>query len=249
MKVDELIKELSKKIPVVLAEDIVKEFIDIKVDVQSVTFGNSASGKFIESVVQTIQYLENGTFENQPKVDAFLKGLESRSSILDDDFRITLQRIARAQYTLRNKRNIAHKGEIAPNISDLRLIYSTTQWILSELVRKLISDDKDKATAIIEFIQIPANSIIEDFTDRKIIFGNLTIPKEILILLHSNYPNFTNSKAIQDSLERRSKSAITNSLKKLWNDKDVYKNETGYKLTQQGFQNAVELIKEINAST
>ena len=103
---------LAVGIPTKLAADVVAHFIAIKTDVVTETLERASPGKFVESVVQILQFLDNGQYQANPKVDDYLKNLESRAVNLSDDLRITLPRVARSMYTIRNKRNIAHKGAI-----------------------------------------------------------------------------------------------------------------------------------------
>jgi len=161
----ELIDQLKKHLPPNLAAYIINSFLQIKSDVTTQTLERSAPGKFVETVVQILQFLDTGQFDEKPKVDEYLKNLESRSTNLPDDLRTTLARVARASYTLRSKRNIAHKGGVDPNIYDLRYLYAGAQWILSELIRQILSTDMADAGKLIEFIQIPISSVVEDIGD------------------------------------------------------------------------------------
>jgi len=144
----ELIEKLKEFLPSELASDVVDNFVLIKSDLSTETLERSAPGKFIETVVQILQFLEHGKYDKNPKVDDYLKNLESRSANIPDDLRITLARVARASYTLRSKRSIAHKGEVNPNIYDLQHLFSSSQWMLSELVRYLLVSDMSTASKL-----------------------------------------------------------------------------------------------------
>lgn len=242
MEQNDLVKILSQSLDKTLANDLVNEFSAIRNDCITGTFGRSSPGKFIETIVQVMQFLDNGSFDEKPNVDSYLKNLESQQTNLNDGLKLCCARIARSCYTLRNKRNILHKGTVDPNIYDLRYLYHASQWILSEIVRELIKQDMKVAGTMIEFIQLPVSSIIEDFGDRKIIYGNFTIEEEILVLLHSHYPEFVSVSKILHSLDRRSKTAVYKSLNNLWKNKDVHK-DNDYKITQKGFRRTIELIK------
>jgi hypothetical protein len=67
-------------------------------------------------------------------VDAYFRTAEHETK-LPDGLRFCGSRIARAIYTLRNKRNIAHKNEIDPNTVDLGFIHQAAAWIMAELIR------------------------------------------------------------------------------------------------------------------
>ena len=89
---DELIQKLSNKLPDELARDLVNIFIQLKGDVATETLEKSSPGKFVETVVQVLQYIDENKYDESPKVDNYLKNLESQSKNLPDDLRITLTR-------------------------------------------------------------------------------------------------------------------------------------------------------------
>jgi len=244
MSSDNLIKNLSRFIDLKLAKDLIKEFMAIRKECLTKDLGKSSIGKFIETVVQVLQFLDSKTYDNKPDVDQYLRTLDSKTVNLNDDLKICCSRIARACYTLRNKRSICHKGGIDPNMVDLKFLYSGAQWILSELVRQVISVDMNTAEKMINFIQIPADSLVEDFGSRKLVYGDLSIADEILVLLHSVYPNYISSNNIYASMDRRSKPGICNALKKLWKDKLINKEKDNLVLTRKGLKKAVNVIKD-----
>ncbi|HHT9112637.1 MAG: hypothetical protein HZA47_07540 [Planctomycetes bacterium] len=242
----DLITELSKYIDNKLATDLVYEFLEIRKEIKAGILGRSSCGKFIETVVQVLQYLNNSHYDENPNVDFYLKNLESQNTAINDDFKICCSRIARSCYTLRNKRNIAHKGSVDPNIYDLRYIYTSAQWILSEIVRQVITSSMTLAGRMIEFIQIPVSTVVEDFGDRRLVYGNLSIEQELLVLLHSYYPENVSRQTLTKSLDRRSTSAISNSLNTLWNKKLVHEDKSDYKLTQEGFKESQKILQTFN---
>jgi len=241
---DDLEKILSKFINPKLAKDLVLEFIQIKNDYLTNTLGGGAPGKFIETVVQVLQYLDTGMYDKKPNVDDYLKNLESRPTSINDDLKICASRIARACYTLRNKRNISHKGDVDPNIYDLNFLFEGSKWILSELIRQCLKSDMSSAGKLIDFIQMPCSVLVEEIEGRKYIYGNLKISEEILLILHSEYPNSVNSEMIKNSLDRKSPSGISKALKKLWKEQSIHEKNHIYKLTKKGFKEAEGIITE-----
>lgn len=245
MNPSELIDQLDKYLPNSLVSDLINNFLKIKSEAATGTLEKSSPGKFIETVVQILQFLNNGQYEKSPKVDDYLKNLESRSTSLPDDLRITLARAARASYTLRNKRNIAHKGDIDPNIYDLRYLYSTSQWILSEIVRQTLSKDINTAGRLIEFIQIPVSPIVEDFGDKRLVLKVGTTEEELLTLLLYYFPNYVLVSQIQKDMDRRARPTVSNVITSTYKKRFIEGNrQQGYKLTTLGYQEAIELIKK-----
>lgn len=240
----ELIDELSKHIPTNLASDLVKYFLQIRADLAVELLERSAPGKFIETVVQILQFLESGNFKENPNVDEYLKNLESRQTELPDDLRITLARVARSNYTLRNKRNIAHKGTVDPNIYDLRHIFSSTQWIMSELTRHLFLTDVNTSNKLIEFIQIPATPYVDDFGDKRLVLKPASSFEELLILLLHYYPNPVLLPQIEKDMDRRARSTISNSILSTYRQRLIDGNrQTGYWLTSLGYAEALRIIQ------
>ena len=244
MTPSELIEQLKSRLPADVASDLISNFVQIRTDVITGTLERSAPGKFVETVVQVLQFLDTGQFDTDPKVDEYLRTSESRSTNLPADFRVTLARVARASYTLRNKRSIAHKGGIDPNIYDLRYLYSASQWILSEIVRHLLSSDMDSAGNLIEFIQIPFSLIVEDFGDKRLVLKSGTAEEELLTLLMYYYPVPVLASQIHKDMDRRAYSTVSNATASAYRKKFIEGNkQRGYKLTTLGHQRAKELAR------
>lgn len=240
-----IITAVKGTIPDELARDIVEEFIILRHDVSMQIYGRSSPGKFVETLVQILQYLECEQFESKPQVDKYLRSIEDRPSIIDDGLRICASRIGRSMYSLRNKRNIAHKGDVDPNIYDLQFLYHSAQWILSELIRVLLGSSMEIAGKVIEQIQMPVGGLVEDFNGHRLVLKDITARKEVIIFLHSHYPNSVSIKHIISSLDRRSPKTVRNVLGSLWRDRFIHGDKnTGYMLTRTGFQKAVDIVRD-----
>lgn len=221
----DLTQELRKVFPDPLPSDLIKHFSELTLEVRSGATERVSGGKFIETVVQCLQFLEGGSFDISPSVNAYLKNLESTAPALPDDLRITLCRIARSCYTIRNKRNVAHKGQVDPNVYDLRFIFVGCQWILSELLRHSAKIDKTSAGRLIDFIQIPANEIVEFIGTTRTVHGTLNVADEIIVLLSTYYPEFAPRAEIGLSLSRRNASTVSNALTQLFHAKLLHKDK------------------------
>lgn len=231
-------------IPEYLAKDLVEQFVAIRRDVVTGTLERSTPGKFVETVVQVLQYLERQSFDKAPKVDDYLKNLESRQGNLSDDLRLVVSRVARAIYTLRNKRGIAHKDGVDPNVYDLRYLYASAQWVLSEFVRHALESDMETANQLVEFVQLPVDPLVEDFGDRRLVLSDGTARQEILMLLKHYYPEFVPVSQIHRDMDRRDASTVSNIIRTtrtkrlIEGDKD-----RGYKLTRTGYREATDLVR------
>jgi hypothetical protein len=246
MTPDNLTQELRKVFPDPLPDDLVKHFTRLSIEVRTGVTERVSGGKFVETVVQCLQHLERGSFDSHPAVDSYLKNLESTAPSLLDDLRITLCRIGRACYTIRNKRNVAHKGDVDPNVYDLRFMFVGCQWVLSELLRHSAKLDKTTAGRLIDFVQIPANEIVESIGTNRTVHGDLNVEDEILLLLHSFYPDFAKRAEIGDSLRRRNATTVSTVLTRLYEEKWIHKEKTQFKLTAPGLRRALEIVKRIS---
>jgi len=240
---------LANSIEPQLVTDLLKEFVLIKQDVITRTLGRSSPGKFVETVVQIMQYLERGgQHDKQPAVDSYLRDIENRSTTLPDSLKLLVSKIARSIYSLRNKRGIGHKGEVDPNIMDLKYIFSGCQWILAELVRVYHGSHPDEAGKFIEAIGVMPSVIIEDFGSFKTVLNRqLKSTDELLILLYSYYPNYVSVEQIYIDMKRRAKKTVSGTIGALYKKAWIEGSKSdGYKLTSLGYKKAIELILRVS---
>lgn len=221
----------------------------LRQDVATGTLGRASPGKFVETLVQVLQHLERGGYDSKPNVDDYLKNLESRGAAsLDDGMRICAARIGRSMYTLRNKRNILHKDSVDPNTYDLRFLFAGAQWVMSELVRVTAAVSMKEAGALVDQVQSPVSELVERFGERTVVMDDMSAPEELLMLLHTHYPDVVATATIVASMDRRSASTVYNALAQLWAKREVEKAKTeagkkGYKLTQRGYRSASEVAR------
>ena len=231
-------------VPGPLAGDLIESFISMREDVITDTLERSTPGKFVESIVQILQFTESGEFEKKPDVDGYLRGLDSRSSSLDDGLRVCGARIARSMYTLRNKRNVAHKADIDPNSADLRFLHYSAQWLVTELLRVATNITPDEASRLVELVQRPVGGLVEDFGDRKLVLENMLARDEVLVLLHNDYPGSVAVDSIAKSMDRVTRKTVLLALRQLWSDKLAEGDlKIGFKLTSKGFNEATAVLR------
>ena len=135
MDEDRLSRAIEALVGQALARDIASDFVKLRRDVASGTLERASAGKFVESFVQCLQEMSGGQHSGAPNVDEYLKNRVENLTTLPDGLRLCGSRIARSIYTMRNKRSIAHKGEIDPNRIDLEFTHHGAAWIMAELVR------------------------------------------------------------------------------------------------------------------
>lgn len=230
--------------PANLATDLADEYLAMRQDLATGTLGRSSVGKFVETLVQVLQHLDTGSHSKKPDVDEYLRALESKAKALPDGLRIVGARVGRSMYTMRNKRNIAHKGEVDPNRFDLQYVVGAAQWILTELIRTVSGLPMQQAGSLVEQVSAPVGGLVQDFAGRKLVLAKMTIPDEILVVLHSYHPIEVTLAQLRKSLDRRSAKRVQEASRRLWSSKDIEGTaDGGYRLTYNGLARAVRIVQ------
>jgi hypothetical protein len=230
-----------------LSAELSADLIKIRRDLATRTLERSAPGKFVETFVQCLQHMATGKHDAKPSVDDYLDK-RAESTALPEGLRIVAARVARAMYTLRNKRNIAHKNDVDTNTHDLALAYQSAAWITAELLRRATGVTMQEAGALIELVQAPVGTLVEEIGDTRLVHAAVTVEVELLILLHSHYPDAVPVSAILKSLSRRSNGTVRNNLRDLHAAKLAHGDaKSGYRLTQAGHARAVNHIGSLGA--
>jgi hypothetical protein len=246
---DALMQLLATKLPQPLAASLVDEFIQLRVDVATGTLGRSSAGKFVETLVKALQQLDTSQFEKKPDVDGYLRKLDSSSSSLDDGLKVCASRVARSVYTLRNKRSIAHAGEVDPNPYDLAYLLHGVQWTLAELVRVIAGSTMAQAGELVASISAPVGGLVDDLGGRKVVLADVAAHEEVLILMHHEYPAVVAVDDLKSAMRRRAGSTIRNAINKLWREKLIEGDaKSGYRLTGNGYKEANTILTDALAA-
>ena len=233
---------LNKLLGPALATDLSADFVKIRRDCATRTLERAAPGKFVETFVQCLQHIATGTYDAKPDVDGYLtKSVENAQ--LPDGLRICAARVARAIYTFRNKRNIAHKNAVDTNTHDLALAHNGAAWISAELLRHATGVSMQEAGALIELLQAPVGTLVEEIDGTRLVHAAVSARAEILILLHSHYPDIVPVGSILQSLCRRNAGTVRTRLRELHAEKLTHGDaKSGYRLTRGGHAAAVSEI-------
>ena len=229
-----------------LAVDLSAALVQIRRDCATRTLERATSGKFVETFVQCLQFVDTGTYEAKPNIDTFLdKKVENTT--LPDGLRVCAARVARAMYTMRNKRNIAHKNDVDANTHDLIFIHQGAAWISAELLRHSTGVSMQEAGALIELVQAPIGTLIEEINGTRLVHAEVPVRTEILILLHSYYPDTVSVDAVMKSLSRRKAGTVRSRLRDLHAQKLLHGDtKSGYRLTRAGHTVIVAEIKGLS---
>ena len=238
-----LVQALSSLVGQALAEELTTDYLKLRQDCLTATLERSSPGKFVETFVQCLQQIASGTYKPKPNVDEYLSRIAENELSLPEDLRICATRVARSIYTLRNKRNIAHKNPVDTNSFDLTLAHHSAAWIMAELLRNSSGLSMQEAGRLIELLQAPVGTLVEEIDGTRLVYAKTSIKGEILILLHSSYPKYITVPNIVKSMSSRNPDSVKNCLRKLSTEKLLYGNGKAYKLTKLGHTAA---LVEIN---
>ena len=225
-----------------LAADLSKDLVKIRRDCATRTLERTTSGKFVETFVQCLQYINIGTYDTKPSVDRYLSK-DVENTLLPDGLRICAARVALCMYTFRNKRNIAHKNEVDTNTHDLALMHQSAVWISAELLRHAVGVSMQEAGSLIELVQAPVGTLVEEIGGNRLVHASVPVRSEILILLHSYYPDAVSVECLMGGLSRRNSGTVRNRLRDLHGQKLAHgDSRSGYRLTRAGHAAAVAEI-------
>ena len=150
-------------------------------------------------------------------------------------------------YSLRNKRNIAHKNDVDTNAHDLVFTHQGAAWITSELLRHATGVSMQEAGRLIELVQAPIGTLVEEIDGTRLVHADVPVGSEILILLHSYYPDAVSVETVISSLSRRNVGTVRKRLRDLHSQKLAHGDtKSGYSLTHVGYAAAVSEIKALS---
>jgi hypothetical protein len=229
-----------------LSTELTADLVKIRRDLATRTLERSALGKFVETFVQCLQKMATDKYDAKPNVDDYLDK-KAENTALPEGLRIVAARVARAMYTVRNKRNIAHKNDVDTNTHDLALAHQGAAWITAELLRHATGVTMQEAGALIELVQAPAGTLVEEIDGTRLVYADVTVEIELLILLHSHYPDAVAVADIMRSLSRRNPGTVRNSLRDLFKAKLAHGDaKSGYRLTSTGHLRAADEIRSLS---
>lgn len=239
---------LARCLPRGLASELVSDFVSVKADIVSTSLRSGSMGHFVESVVQALQYLEDGEYESKPSVDSYLRGVESRNN-LDDGLRICVARTARAMYAIRSKRGVVHKSTIKSNVPDLAFAFAASQWIMSELIRQIGSTSMMEANKLISWVQAPVHPLIDEIEGKAVVLADMSVRDEVALMLGAGYPESVTRSELVESLDLRSEGSIDRALSALIGDRLATRLTPGtYCLTRLGVTYVESVIDEFGSS-
>jgi hypothetical protein len=105
----------------------------------------------------------------------------------------------------------------------------------------------DEAGALIQLVQSPVGTLVEEIDGTRLIHADVSVRTELLILLHSYYPDAVEVQTLLKSMSRRSAATVRKRLRELHEEKLAHGNaKAGYRLTQAGHSAAVVEISALS---
>ncbi len=148
-------------------------------------------GRFAEHIFRVIEYKQTQTFTpigtTIPRVRIFNSA--SQDTSLPESIRFHILKLADLILDFRNKRNVAHPGDIDVNEMDSNFVIQAANWIIAELIRietqMTPSDAQSEIKKIIER-KVP---VIEEIDGRlKCLNPKLSAKEKALVFCYQKYP-------------------------------------------------------------
>ena len=242
-----LSRALESLIGKALARDIAADFLKLRRDVATGILERTSAGKFVESFVQCLRHMSKVKHARTIHVDHYLENHVENDTTLPEGLRLCGSRVARSIYTMRNKRNIAHKGEIDPNRTDLEFTHHAAVWIMAELLRHATGIPMEEAAALIGLVRAPVGTLVEEIDGVWMVHAKVSTRVEILLLLHSRHPDPTTSTKLVEWVGKNA-AATRARLSQLRRERLVVSSgDKAYRLTSTGYRTAAAEIQRVQS--
>jgi hypothetical protein len=228
-----------------LIDEFLRHFAQLRSDVVTQTLERASAGKVVETFVQILQWVERGSYEANPDVNSYLRSVETRAG-LDEGLRICGCRLARAMYSIRNKRDIAHTSTVKASLGDLQLLYSCARWLLTELLRTLGKCSIREAETLTDCYVGRISPLVDRSEQKVLLLADVTATEEILLRLHHSYPDAVSIEDICQSLDRRKSASVRRLVQRLWAQRDIEGSKgDGYRLTDKGLSRVGDILRRV----
>lgn len=206
-------------------------------------------GKFVEAVLKCLFYSHTKRELDSVKADDLIRQLENATSLSDFE-RLTIPRILRAIYELRNKRGGAHNSSFNPLKMDCVFIVSAANWVVEELARIYLTSDALAAQALVANLLTKDLPLLEKIDgDYLVLDANLAARIQLELILYSHYPERCLTTKLIKWVHNHSVDNVRSTLRAMRNKNLVHETESGWKLTLSGVREAEEEIAKLQAGT
>lgn len=242
--------ELSKKIHLNIVKEILKEFEEVQDDFNLEDNGIlTSSGRFVDMVLAAIQYWYDKTLLNLNTINfdnlcTKIIGLQRRKNDSEEDLLLLeIPNVARAIYTIRNKKREAHRKDFDPIMQDRVFIKYSVDWIMASLLFVFHTKSEKEIKGIIENIIQKKVPLIEEFEDGGIqILKKLPFNQKLLVLLYIQNSIITIEKLKELSCPKYASEFNTNFNNLQKDPPKIYVNNGGIKINKNGIKEVEEKI-------
>jgi len=242
--------ELSKKIHPKIVQELLKEYEAVCKDfyLEDNKGILASSGRFVDMVLAGIQYWHNFTLLNLNTInfDSLCNkiiGLPKRKKDSEEDLLLLeIPNVARAIYTIRNKKRGAHRKDFDPITQDRIFLKNSVDWIMASLLFVFHTRSDKEIQGIIETLIQKEVPLMEEFEDGgMMILKKVTFIQKLLIILYKQNKIITKKELKELSKPKRPQDFNTNfnNLKKRLL---IYVNGENVKINQNGIKEIEEKI-------
>lgn len=233
-------------------ERALEHFQEMRVQLGRGNYVNAGAhvGNFCENVVNILRDQMGEGTESNVEVGTFVDHCTCGNIGNSEprEIRLTIPRMIRAAYELRNARDSVHVNlEVEVNHSDTQAAVRTCSWILAELLRAYgDEDDMDEIADLIEELARPLTPYIDEHNgDRMIQHTELGVREEVLIHLHSSTGE-VDADDLVDWIPGEDSRSVKGALGRLKQDRKVwYDNDEGTaRIASLGAEEAREIEAE-----
>jgi hypothetical protein len=242
--------ELSKKIHLNIVQEILKEYESVCKDfyVKDNTSILTSSGRFVDMVLAGINYWYDSTLLNLNTINfdslcSKIIGLQRRTNDSEEDLLLLeIPNVAKAIYTIRNKKRGAHRKDFDPIMQDRVFVKQAVDWIMASLLFVFHTKSEEKIKGIIESLIQKEVSLIEEFEDGgMMILKKLSFSQKLLVILYKQSQMITKEE-LKYLIKPKYPQEFNTNLNNLSKDLLVYVNKENVKITQNGIKEVEEKI-------
>lgn len=249
MKSNKIINQLSTSIDKSLVTEILAEYTTIK---KKQLIGDWTDclvhcGKFAELTMAIVKMIyDKNVNVNRIQFEIFYKDFMNRPKATPEDeiLLLAVPNAAKAMYTIRNKKKVAHIKTINPDFIDSTISSVICDWILAQFVLIKCESNPTEVAKFIDSLIERTIPLIEEFEDGSLLIlkKDVSFKNQLLLTLYRLNRRATN-KEITNKINVEYPQKLTTTLSNLEKDLLIHKNDHGVKITTLGIKAAENTIK------
>lgn len=225
-------------------EEIKKEFIK-----ENWTSCISHSAIFVELTMSSLKILYDKTAINLNQIhfDKLYQDLTSKQKLNPEDeiLLLAIPNAAKAVFTIRNKKKVAHIKLINPDFLDAILVSSICDWILSQFVLLMCKSNPKETSKFIHSLVERKIPLMEEFDDGSILIleHDIAFHFEVLLILYKKNKRISKNdltKIVEIEYRQKLNTAISYLKGKKW----IHMNNDGLIITKLGIEKSEAIMLE-----